>query len=278
MIAVYDLAKSPPTHDFVNWLARAEAQRIAAGDETLTIVIKPGERRISPRDLAYSREKRAWRIRHLLAPLAWLVPSVVDVRVDGEGEQTLPYANPGKPVAPMLKAPQHALDTVRAWLPENAVTITLRESDFEPVRNTVREEWLRVARWLHEQGYAPIFVPDAERDMRQPGGMYPYFNYHAAAHCLDLKLALYESACMNLMTNSGVMLMALYADVPLLCFKLEVDEVPCCRRLHLLSSGFAPTFDWSTPKNAKRLFWEPDTYDFITRACRLYLPRIEEAA
>ena len=35
MEAVYELAKSPPTHDFVNWLARAEYLRRQYNDGIL---------------------------------------------------------------------------------------------------------------------------------------------------------------------------------------------------------------------------------------------------
>ena len=279
MRAAYDLAKSPPTHDFVNWLARAEAARIAAGEDALEVAIVPGVRRISPRDFAYTQERRAWRIQHLLAPLAWLMPSVASVVVVEEGEQQLSYGNPGRPLAPIFRAPAHALEQVRAWLPANAVTITLRESDFEPVRNTSRNDWLRVAVWLKANGYEPVIIPDAEAEMR--GEDFPAGHgrvYHAAAHCVGLRLALYELASMNLMTNSGVMVMALHADVPLMCFRLEVPEVPCCHREHLVRSGFSPAHDWSTNRHAKRLFWERDTFDNVTRALRLYMPANAEAA
>lgn len=265
MEAFYDLSKSPATHDMVNWLVRAEEARIAAGAPDLQVRFVPGVRMTSIRDKFYTPERRNWRVQHLLTQLAWLLPSVTDVSM-GSGEQTLSYANPGEPKKPIFKAPAHAMQIVSDMLPKNSVSITLRQSDFEPLRNSKLGEWLKVASWLKNNGYNPIIVPDAEADMRGMCEELPYYTYRAAAHCFALKLALYEQCPMNLMINSGTMLLGLHSDIRMMAFKLFVDGVPCCSESWMRKAGFTPDHNWGPHKH---LFWEDDS-------ARNILPEIQK--
>ena len=264
MEVFYDLAKSPPTHDFVNWLSRVEEERIKSGAESLKVRIVPGQRFYSVRDKFYSPERRHWRIQNLLIPLAYLLPSVSDAAV-GRGEQKHSYFNPGCPRPVIFKAPKLASEIVANVIRKNTVTITLRDSDFEPQRNTNLEEWLRVAGWLKQNGFNPIFVLDAEADMRGCYRDFPFPSYGAASYCPALRLALYEQAEMNLMTNSGVFVMALHSNVRMMAFKLFVDGVPCCSESHMRKSGFSPDHDWGPDKH---LFWEYDDYRNIVSEFR----------
>jgi len=262
MEAFYELSKSPPTHDFVNWLQRVEAAREACGDKELTIRIVPGDRRWSERDLYYTPERRTWRIDNLLIPLAWLVPSVVDVS-RGNGIQTLSYANPGAPKKPFFKAPKLAKEIVSRLIPENTVTITLRNSDFDVRRNSRHAEWILVADWLKQKGLFPVFVPDAEADMRGLNPPIPYPSYLAASHNFALRLALYEGAKFNLFQSCGPLMTALYSEMSLMGFGLYIPGRPCNEKAHLRAAGVSPDHDWSTSAHYKKLFWEEDTAENI---------------
>ena len=273
--AVYELSKSPPTHDFVNWLVRAERMREYQGAASFNVVIVPGNRKYSNRDMYYTYDRRTWRITELLMPLARLVPTVADVSI-GKGEQVLSYLNPGIVSKPIFKAPDLAKHIIESVMPSNVVTITLRQSDFELERNSNQDEWKQVAEWLQENGYCPVFIPDAEADMRGRHLFTGFSEYIAASYNFALRLALWEHAKLNLMHNSGPMVMALYSDVPLLCFKMYVPGVPCCAKEHMLASGFSPEHDWSTPTHQKKLFWEEDTAKNIIPVLAEHLNRIGE--
>ena len=277
MEAFYDLAQSPPTHDFVNWLSRAEEARILAGEASMQIRVVPGVRKFSWRDAVYSSEKRLWRIHNLLIPMAWLVPSVTEASL-GIGNQTMHYVNPGKARPPIFKAPKLALEIISASIPDNAVTISLRKSEFEPSRNSNFHEWMQVADWLKEAGYNPVFIPDAEADM---AGLSDKINRnfmvcHGAAYNHALRLALYELAEMNLMINSGIMVFALHSNVSMMAFKLFVDGILCCSRDNMRQGGFSPEHDWG---EGKHLFWEEDTaWNVIAMLGRHLKPKVEQAA
>lgn len=273
MEASYDLQYCPPTHDFLNWLWRAEWLRKASGEKHLQVRFVKGYRKKSPRDLYYSSDRRDWRIQNLLMPMTWLLPSVDDVSMGGKTGKEISYLNPGKPVSPILKAPPQAVEFVNGWnLKKPYVTISFRDSDFEDCRNTNFSEWLEVADYLKHQGIGVYVIEDAEYAMLHPKMT------TVASQNLSIKLAMWEGAAMNLMTNSGPMVMALYADVPMLSWKCEVPGIQCGTRDHMNKSGFGPDHDWSTEKHVRRMFWEPDTFDNIVPQLEKYLPKIKEAA
>lgn len=259
MEAFYDLSVSPPTHDLLNWLARVEAERVKRGEDSLQIRFVPGIRHRSNRDYFYTVEKRMWRIQNLLMPLAWLCPSVTDVSIS-LGVQNHSYLNPGRVCKPMLKAQNYALEVVRSWLPDNAVSITIRQSAFEEARNSNIHAWTVAGEWLRAKGYAPIIVPDAEADMEGQYTDMPFRHYRAASYCPELRLALYESCRMNCITNSGPMLMMLYGQCPMLAVKMEVAGIQCCARDYLTRSGFSPGHDWG---RGKTMHWQDDTAENV---------------
>lgn len=275
MEAFYDLSKSAATHDYLNWLSRVNDD-LPEG-ESLQIRFVKGHRDSSQRDKFFTKERREWKYQNLLAPLSWLHPAVTDVSY-GVGEQVHSYLNPGKVKPPFLKAPKNALDVVSNILPKKAVTITLRDSDFEPLRNTNFGEWIKVAQWLKSNGYSPIFIPDGEAECYGREKEIPFQVYRPASHNFALRLALYELAGMNLFINSGPLLMGMYADVPLMGFKMYVPGVPCCSEKHIRASGFSPDHDWSTQNHPKRLYWEPDSAKNIIPELQKRMPMSLRAA
>lgn len=254
----YELSKSPPTHDVCNWLYRCEEARIAAKEESLQIRFVPGVRDQSPRDRFYSQDKRYWRIQNLLTPIAWCLPSVTDVSIK-RGEQTLRYYPPGGPKPPVFKAPKIAVDIVSKVLPPKPVTISLRNSLFEPERNTNNGEWWEVATWLQERGYSPVIIPDAEADLEGRYEPLPFFHYMAAAYHPAIRLACYELAVNNLFICSGIQLMAMYCDIKLHSFKTYLPGIQAMSKKWHEQAGWGPMHKWAN----KRVYWEPDNADFI---------------
>lgn len=257
MNVYYDLSQSPPTHDFVNFLVRIEHARVKSGAKYLQIGFVLGERFKSPRDFAYTKARREWRVRNLLMPLSRLLPSVRDVFLAESGEQRFSYLNFTEINKPVLKAPQSALEIVDAYLVDKPmpISITLRDSDFEKDRNSNKRQWAKVADWMKSQGLTPVVIPDVEAEFsgRSTGIDAPH--YMPAAFCPEIRLALYERCQQNLMTQTGPILIALYADVPLMAYGLLIPEIQCCEESHLRRFRMSPEDDWG-PR--KKLSWAHD--------------------
>lgn len=257
MNVYYDLSQSPPTHDFVNFLVRIEHARIKAGADNLRIGFVLGQRFKSPRDFAYTAQRRQWRVFNLLMPLARILPSVVDTFIAESGQQIHSYLNHTEIHKPVLKAPASALEIVDAYLMDKPmpVSITLRDSDFERDRNSNKRQWAKVAQWLKERDFTPIVIPDVEGEFNGRETGINALHYLPAAFYPEIRLALYERCAMNLMTQTGPILIALYADVPLMAYGLLIPEIQCCEESHLRRFRFSPDDDWG-PR--KRLSWDHD--------------------
>jgi hypothetical protein len=275
MVSYYDLNESPPTHDFCNWLIRVEQERRAKKEPFVDIVIVPGSRMRSPRDHVYSIQRKIWRIDNLLAPLARCLPSARNIST-GEGKQTLSYLNPCAPVVtPVLKAPPVAASIVASYLENKPrpVSITLRQSEFEPIRNSTAAEWRKTASWLEENGYTPIVVPDGEALMTGSADTLGRAPYAPAAMSPELRLALYEQCVCNLMTTGGPMVLALMAEVPLMAWRLIVPGIPCATTNHMRMSAMSPEHYWGP---YKKLYWTTDSAEVVTRDLEKWLPVMEQ--
>lgn len=273
MEAFYDLSKSPVTHDFCNWLVRAEQERIKSGEETLQVRFIRGTRLFSFRDYLYTQERRDRRVYELLFPLARLLPSVTDVCMVDEGEQTLEYKNFDVSQKPVFKASSIDRSIVAHFLKElpNPVTFTVRQTDFEHERNTLNDEWSHALRWLVQHDYSPIVIPDMESEMTGvlTGLEEDFIHYPAAAFSPGIRLALYEQSVMNLMTTGGPMVLALFSDVPMMAFKLIVPGINCCQPQHMINSAMTPDSDWG---ERKRLYWAADTAANIIKRLEVEMP------
>ena len=275
MVSYYDLRKSPVTHDFLNWLVRVEQQRRVLKEPFVDIVIVPGERRQSPRDHIYTMARKIWRIDNLLIPLARCLPSARNIST-GHGEQTLPYLNTTAPVVtPVLRAPAVAVSIVARYLKDKPkpVSITLRQSEFEPIRNSTAPQWRKTAAWLSRNGYTPIVVPDGEALMVGNADSIGCEPYTPAAMSPELRLALYEQCVCNLMTTGGPMVLALMAEVPLMAWRLIVPGIPCASTNHMRMSAMSPDHYWGP---YKKLYWTTDSAEVVTRDLEQWLPVMEQ--
>lgn len=273
MRAVYDLGRCPLTYDFTHWLAATEAARIAAKEESIEVVFVYGDRDLTYRDQHFTPDRKAWRLHNLLVPLCRLLPSVSGYVVGGKGEQTISYklADKIKP-ASILKCSRAAESVIAAWCrtDQPIVTITLRQSDLQVQRNSNFVEWLKVAVWLKDQGYCPVFVPDTEALMIGEPMDFGDFRICAPASMNpDLRLALYERAILNCFTSGGPFGLAMYAGLPFLLCKTIFPELNACSEDTQRRLGYAPE-DWPGPY--QRIFWMEDEAESVIQQLKIMLP------
>lgn len=220
LTAVYDLAEGPVSYDFITWLVRAQQEREWRGCDGLHIVLLPHEtglggfsRHWGPHDEHAAR----WRLQHIVLPACPLADATVTLapsrkyalRLTNAGEVWAPAgkahlanvivegARRGERV-PQLRASEAARRYVRGWLAiegGRVVTLTLRQQQNDPARNADRKEWDALAAWLRGQGRRVIVLDDSHVALSAGRGY--------AELDLDLRLALYEQAAMNIVGNNG---------------------------------------------------------------------------
>jgi hypothetical protein len=159
---------------------------------------------------------------------------------------------------------RHPTKTILA---DNIVTITLRELDEWPHRNSNIPAWLLFAEDLKKAGFYPIFV----RDTAKAFDTFDDFDTdpHASTDLLE-RFALYESAVCNLFVANGPCTLALFGSRPWLTF---IETFPDGHRYECNTPKFwregqgieiSEQFPWCSP--LQRIVWAKDDYDNITKA------------
>lgn len=313
MIAFYDLDICPVSFDFLHFLT--DAWR-ANGEKPFHVVTVPGRRDgwRTEEHKPISDAEREWRLNHIIYPAARLLGCTItlaesrgmgDVLWKIAGDKAWPPAVNGKRLVEHMQRPyrfgraaeackaglvipfrasDRARQHVASWLDERVggseplITITLRETH-TPTRNSNVEAWMKAAYQLQKE-YRVVVVRDTETmtlDLDDPWR--DVLTACPLAACdLDIRMALYERAAMNLSRAGGPFMLCVLAGLPYLFFKLLADPYTDPRgHVH-----FVPTAEYmkicGLPHGGqlhddprKRIVWEDDTLDIILKETRASL-------
>ena len=158
-------------------------------------------------------------------------------------------------------------------LPRDAITITLRECDQFPHRNSDLLTWYEFAKVLQGEGERVIFVRDTSKSEEPLTGCE---TLPPASRDLDVRMALYERSKLNFFVSNGpMMLAALTEHVPYITFVMpeEMDSKydankPAFWKLKMgVEQG--QQFPWAGPH--QRIVWEKATLEVIEHAYRQWL-------
>jgi hypothetical protein len=279
LTAVYDMHVSPPTYEVMNFLAAAEKYRVDNGFTCIDVMFFPGPMHGFRDDgLPPSPAQRESMLHRLCVSGARLLPSVRNVhvmkkRVQLNAEDIFPpdWTNdrPRFAYGPKLQKYGHrcltataaAKDAVKGRFPKPYVSITLREAEYWPNRNSNIAAWSRAARFLRDEGYVPVIVPDTNGRSRIHEGE----EFSPAAWDVDLRMALYEGAVLNLFISNGPMALPMLAakPCPYITFIIQDETSPATQKEFLTANGLAVGEQWS---DHGLTLWEDDTPENVIRA------------
>ena len=244
LYAVYDLDVSPLSFDFFHFLIGA---REKAAGRRVHVVICPGMRNgwRSVEHKPITDAEREWRLHHILlagtqlcAFPVTLAGSRMEAGLIVRGMEVWPEGwRVDKPVMAYRTRPlkesvaswqkmewgasKRAKQFIGEWLetnlpgPGQLITITLRETH-TPTRNSNIESWLSAADRLADHNFRVVIVRDTEKMAAAPLSGWPECSL---ASCdMDIRMALYESAAINLGRNGGPVMMLAMAGLPYLLF------------------------------------------------------------
>lgn len=255
--ACFHCGFGPAGFDFLIWLITHEMARIKAGAP-------------APLKVAFwcGREpmKFPW-MEKVYRPLLPLIGAVEDERALGRlGE---PIFTP-KPLVDMCKegVPVPVLASKFDYdLPKDAITITLREAEYWPHRNSDVEGWKRFAKLLKSRGERVIFVRDTAKATEPIEG---FETCPPASVHIDPRMWLYEKAKFNFFVSNGPCGLAMFSKKPFMCFippeaedsEYQPNRPSFWRQMQGIEIG--SQFPWFTPE--QRIVWKKDSFDSICEA------------
>lgn len=268
LTAIYDLASAPPTFDFLSFLSQADAYRIEKDLTCIDVVFAPGPiHGFRDDDLPPDAIEREAMLHRVCVAATRLLPTVRCVTVLRQGERpdiSGPVFPEGwKPDVPLsvygaqyLKGGHRCLTATAAAKREIKkrfglrayVTITLRNAEYWPERNSDEKAWQAAAWELARRGYEVVWVYDTA-DARADG----------YAFDLDLRLALYEGAAANLGVMNGPMALCFLSEAKYLVWKPIAGAYGESMYTRF---GITPGDQYG---DNGMIFWEEDTADNLLR-------------
>ena len=316
LYAFYDLKVEPITFDILWFLAGADLQRRRLGLEHIHVVIVPSpDDGLRKEDLRYEsmvdRETRRWRIHNILISAVGFLPLCIgftlaasrhEAAVMRSGAAVRHYPKGYEPILPVAHHPNDSLYPARAgtrpigvlragaqglryidqWLASYAadrrtITITLRDYEYHPARNSNVAAWAEFARGLDLRVWFPVFVLDTERTLGEvPKALQDFVVFREVSWNVGLRMALYERAWLNLGVNNGPMALCwLNERTRYITFKMVTPSVSQTTVAFNRSRGFEPNQSLPFATAFQRWVWEDDSLDVIDREFQQMVARIE---
>jgi hypothetical protein len=283
LTAYYDLQCAPPTYDIVAFLCEAERQRCRRGCDAVAIEILPGplggfrDDRLWPHSIAERREM----LFRVAIPMAQLLPRASVKLCEERPPNPAPHSIGWQQSLYGLRLQVDCMgEGIRPLRPPYAaardprlVTMTLREAEHWPQRNSNVEEWRRAGEIIAARGFDVVVVRET-RFADMPLGTLP-IDAHAARD-IGARAALYRSAVCNMFVSNGPAWFALALDAPVLMLKPTTENLMAtCSADYFRRCGIercgqipgAPSWQW--------IDWRPDSCDAIVDAFASFMAAVE---
>lgn len=279
---VYNLANGPLGFDFAIWLIEAEMRRIRAGAPApLVVAFFSGRNRETHVD-RNSQHRRAW-LDSVFRPALRLIGAIEDAAaLGGHTKEMFVTRDICKAARAGEAVPRfRALPTEEPLpLPEQFVSITLREANHWPHRNSDLPVWTKFAAYLQHRGENVVFLRDTGKADWPLGG--DFQTCPAASVDLVRRMELYSRAKCNLFVANGPVSLCVFSDHPWMQFvTLEPDGsawIPDTPVFWAKSHGVpvGGQYPWSNER--QRMIWQPPTYENLVEAWETHFGECAQAA
>lgn len=275
--AFYDLALCPISFNFISWLVRARMQARDAGCKGLHVVIVPKEDGLGGFARHWGNHDEVdtrWRLWHILVPACVLAGATVTIACDkdqahklknttwadwwpdGKAYHVGPIIDAArKGVAiPKVRATDAARRYVKSWVSDRLITITVRNQTTDSARNS-SQDWAAMRGFLLTQGYDVCVLYESNIALNFERGVWAELD-------IDLRMAVYERARMNVVGNNGPAELMWFSDAPYMMFNAALPANPY--KAHWEKYQSLRTGDQVPCATAnQRMIYRPDTLDIM---------------
>lgn len=281
MIACYDLNICPASYDVVAFLTLAEVERAKMKDHSIDIHILPGPVDGFRRDglWPFSTAERLQMLREVVIPMCEMLPSMSSLTVhDDRPPELLGMFGAGQYLISLdniLRGLRNGCRPLRVpspLPPYPMVTITLREADHYPLRNSRVEQWMEAGNRIQARGFEVVFIRDT---LRADDKLGPYLTSPGASRNLKERAGLYRRAYLNLGVSNGPMWFAVALDARLLMMRPSTEGAGGPFDIQFMTEyGLPPGEQLPTSPPYQRLVWQDDTAENIINAFDSMVPSL----
>lgn len=275
--AYYDLARNPPSFNFLDFLLEAEKWRLKNGLDRLTISVLPGPMEGFRRDClppSGGAVRTSW-LNNIVIPMARLLPSCgEEAKFNHQASEGITMGRDKYLIGLVslfdsasqnlysLKAPQEDVERKKQQHGKY-ITITIRNTGWWVQRTSNVGEWTIVAREIERQGYKVVFIPDGTKPNELVDG---FENDPIAAQNSFNRAVLYQGSEMNFGLPSGPMWMCWFMGVPIMMVKMVNDNEPPTTEAMYRRVGIKPGGVMPNAKHRQTMLWKPEQADLILQA------------
>lgn len=273
LAAVCDLAITPVSYDFITWLVRARMEALRQGCEGLHVVIMPkhdGRGGVGRAWNDYDDPETLFRFWHIVVPACQLAGASVAIvsqlttataagltsfmwypqQAAHHAGDIVDAARAGEEI-PRLTASAHARrhSPLPQGSPYRGVITFTRRNTPDHSRDSSDAAYIALREWCRDNRFYLI-------DIRDTRDALPFCDVSASID-IDARLALYQSADMNVFPNGGPTMLAWYSGAPFMHFDCAREgewRAHWKKHLHLEPGDQLP---WATPD--QRLIYRPQT-------------------
>jgi hypothetical protein len=193
------------------------------------------------------------------------------------------HAAAGAAIWPLLRATERGRQAVGDFLERHCqgrrpLVITLRCSASSHTRNSRMDQWAAFVESLDRSRYTPIFVHDSEAPMDdRPVPLDRELFCEAARWNLEIRMALYEAAWLNLAVMHGPMELCWYNERARYLLFLEIGAHPSSSERIIAEGGQPIRRDLAFATPFQHIVWQSDDAANIRTAFEDMARKLEHA-
>ncbi len=302
LYAYYDLNRSSETYDVTSFLATADCYREQQGLTHLHMVIVARDNQWQAQAYCLEEQERLWRAENIIKQACSLIPACKGMTYCTSREQAQMYLNSTTTLFPpdyrldnpppitvhkdfyywldqgvdprrfqsTPKASHYIQQFVDNQLPADKkqfITVTLRESTLQPKRNSDLPEWDKFFVWLSQQHpqLSVVIIRDTERVFEaEPFTANNVFYFPTASFHMDLRMALYEMAYVNMGCSNGPkQLCHLSKTASYITTKMIVEDYQGSSSARFVDRNIVIGEDFRFADENQLIDWNPDSEECL---------------
>lgn len=295
LTSYYDMMCNPTSFDIVTHLMFTERERIKRNADDVVIKILPGQNQGFRPSITWpvTVEENRLMLEKVVVPMCTFLPSCKNVEVMrtrpdpeadsfGWGMYSISFKEYVDSYAMGIRPLRVQHKSLREFK-RPMITMTLREAEHWPTRNSAVGQWCLAVLRLQKVGFHVVIVRDTAKVDEEINDLSPLFElqeniFREASVDLLTRAALYQEADLNMFVNNGPAWLCAALDAPTIIMR-PLTETTCYAHTKEAYIQFGIPYHGqlrNTPPH-QRLAWWDDEWQHIVGVAQDFLKVVEYA-